>query len=474
MERSPNANILIVSHVSEIIEQDATKLSNYISKNIIGIYSAELKRREKRRICVASINSIYRRAKEFTKYDYIIIDEAHMIPPDGEGMYQTLLKHVDAPVVGLTATPFRLGHGYITDGHIFDKIVYDIDILYLIKEGYLSPVTSKQTDYQMDVTGVAEVAGDYNKYQLSKKIDKFTVTNKIVKELYKYRDLRKSWLIFAIDIEHAEHINQQLCDIGIRSAAIHSKLDVDRGTLIELFRAGLIQVLVSVETLTTGFDVPQVDMIVLMRPTQSAVLHIQMIGRGMRIFPGKRNCLVLDFAGNTKRLGPINAPYIRPKGERRKKGDANIERAKTCPVCKELLPLGTRVCECGHEFRTNTLDRNASKLDVIQEIKKKKPNKYKVQGVYYTKHQKAGKPSSLKVTYTCGLRKFHEWVGLEHSGFPRRKAESWWGYRAGSATPRTVEDALKRVGEIHTPLEIYVDETSKFPAIVRYTFEFER
>lgn len=477
LSKKPTAKILVLAHVQEILEQNKEKLVKYLPNVEVGLYSASLKSRTVKQITVASINSAYKQYKLFSNFDYVIVDEAHRIPPTGEGMYRRLLdKMAFATLLGLTATPYRMGHGYITDGKLFTKIVYEVDMLRLIKEGYLSNVIAPPVEYEMDTSDIAIVGGDFSKKELSKKFDIDTITRRIVDEIITYKDTRKSWLIFAIDIEHAENINAILCEKGIRSAAIHSKLDVARSDIIDLFREGLIQALVSVETLTTGFDVPRVDLIAILRSTDSPTLHVQIIGRGMRVFPGKENCLILDFAGNIKNLGPINDPYIRKSGERRStKEEALKQKIKTCPSCKKTIVLQSKVCECGYEFKSNVvkLTPQVSHEEILSRsfLERFKPREYTVTRVRYELHEKQGKASSLKVTYYCGLRSFKEWVALEHQGYPRRRAEDWWRYRAKTVPPISIVEALQRTDELSKPTKIYVDEKGKYPNIVRYKFD---
>jgi len=474
-ERDSRAKILIISHVKEILTQDYKQLKQFVDPDSIGLYSSGLKSFERKKYTIASIQTIYKLGTTFRDYRYIIVDEAHLIPAKGEGRYKTFFKGMPhAKIIGLTATPFRLGHGYLTDNHLFDKVVYNADLVKLIEQGYLTKLITKEPNFEMPVENLKVIAGDYSKNSLSTELDRTEITKQILNELVKYRYVRKKWLIFAIDIEHAENINTLLCEMGIRSAAIHSNLDFDRTVLINLYKDNHLQALVSVETLTTGFDVPSVDLVALMRPTQSPVLHVQMIGRGMRICEGKESCLVLDFAGNTKRLGPINDVYVAVKGDKKGKGGAGF--TKTCPDCQEIVHVVTKECpSCGHIFKfKQALASTADVVEVIKTNKLKLPNKFIVNDIKYSKHVKIGGAVSLKVSYRCGLRTFSEWVGLEHTGYPRVRAESWWKYRAGTNPPDSVQEALQRVGELHTPEAIYVSETSKYPEIVRYEFSFNR
>ena len=472
---NPDARVLIISHVKEILAQNAEKLKLYVDPKKVGVYSSGLQMKQLYYYCVAGIQSIYKKPELFKKYDIIIVDEAHMIPPSGEGRYQTFFKALpNARVIGLTATPFRTGHGHLTDDHLFTEVIYEADIVKLIEEGYLADLSTKQPRYMMDTTGIKVVAGDFSKRELAMKLDKKDVTSKVLHELVtKYKDTRKSWLIFAIDIDHAININKKLRELGVASAAIHSKMEDDRAQYTELFKSGALQALVSIETLTTGFDAPNVDLIALMRPTQSPVLHVQMLGRGMRIAPDKQDCLVLDFAGNTARLGPINDIAI----ERKKKGQGKrvAPLTKACPSCQEIVAVQTVKCKsCGHifTFKEDKLSDDADETPVINKGPKNKINiqSFNVTAIEYYKHLKVGKRPTLKVTYRCGLRFFNEWIALEHEGYPKVKAKHWWEYRSKAPVPATVDEALELKDTLRKPSVIYVSKSSVYPEIIRYEF----
>ena len=477
-KKYPSVNILVVSHTKEILVQDARAIRKFVPHSNVGIYSSGLKRRQHRKYTVAGIQSIWRRADEFKNYQLIIVDEAHLIPAEGEGRYRTFLGAMpDAKVLGLTATPYRLGHGYITDGHIFDKIVYHADMVELIEDGYLANLSTKDPGYTMDTSDVTVVAGEFNNKQLSAKLDNRDITNTILDNVVTYKDKRRKWLIFAIDIDHAENIAEELTKRGIKCAAVHSKLDFDRKYLLDLFRHGFIQALVNVETLTTGFDVPDIDMIVLMRPTHSPVLHSQMNGRGMRVAEGKKDCLVLDFAGNIARLGPINDPIIpqRSNGRKKKKEGNGNPLTKVCPDCQEIVAIKTEICPaCDYKFpKLVKLQTRADSGDIISKDNSvvSKIITMPVDSVTYALHKKAGKKPSLKVTYRHGLRIVNVWQAFEHTGYARYKAMAWWKQHALSEPPDTVIEALTRKHELAIPSEIMVDTSGKYQQILRYVFK---
>lgn len=468
----PEQSILIITHTKEIILQDYAKLCEYLPPEKVGKYSTGLRSYDIRQFTVASIQTIYKKPLLFKHFNFIIVDEAHLIPPEGEGRYRTFFEAMPkVPILGLTATPFRRAHGLLTEDHIFDRIIYDIEIQYLIDAGFLAPLRAKETSHTFNVKNLPVLAGDYSKADLSRRFDRDDVTGKIIEYLQAYKDKRKHWLVFAIDIEHCEHIAEALMQVGIPAAAVHSKLPIDRAELLDLFMSGALQALVAVETLTTGFDAPMVDMIAMLRPTASPVLHVQMLGRGMRTAENKKDCLVLDFAGNTQRLGPVDAVQI-PK--KRKKGDKKGKSegfTRTCPKCSEICHISRKECTaCGYVFPVKAALSQAPVGAAVLKAQNK-PVEVKVSAIRYSKHHKVGKPPSLKVSYMCGLLVYNEWIAFEHQGYPKHRAEVWWRNRTDKPVPVTVEEALGNTQLLKEPTHIRVDQLGQYPQIVGYKWD---
>lgn len=472
LSKYADQKILIITHTKEIIAQDAKVLRQYISNDLVGVYSVGLGRKQVKQVTVAGIQSIYQKAYLFQDFNLILVDEAHLIPPKGEGRYLTFLGAFEKiGIIGFTATPFRRKHGMLTENHMFDRIVYNISIQSLINQGYLVPLSTKATKYKMDRTGLKVIAEDYSIKDLSNRFDRDSITKAIIDEVEPLKDTKKAWLVFAIDIEHCENIAAELNKRGIIAAYVHSKLDIDRKILIDMFNEGHIQALVAVETLTTGFDAPGIDLIVLLRATKSPVLYVQMLGRGMRTAPNKESCLVLDFAGNVEFFGPVDDIAIRVA----KSKGFGLPKApmKTCPECDELVHISKKVCpSCGYEWPKEVkLNLEATQAAILKSQKEVKSQDINVTEVYFHKHKKTGGIPSLRVTYRHGFfQTFSEWVTFEHAGKPRRMAEKWWKIMTvnSSPVPGTVDEALQRLNEIHRPVRIRVDLTGRFPRIIAH------
>jgi DNA repair protein RadD len=232
--------------------------------------------------------------------------------------------------------------------------------------------------------------------------------------------------------------------------------------------------------LSEGFDAPHVDCVVLLRPTRSAGLCYQQVGRALRLAPGKTDCLVLDFAGNIAEHGPIDT--IRPR-RARAAGQPVTEGAPTrmCPECQEIVLASLRECPaCGHAWPAPEPKHADTPSGIPVLSTWRAPERFRVERVAYVLHHKPGKPPSLRVDYHCGLRRFSEWTCFEHGGYARARAERWWARRCppgergeGPAPPGLPADtaaalALARAGALLAPATILVNLSGKYPEITRH------
>jgi len=484
IESYPGTRVMMLTHVKELIEQNLKALLNIWPTAPAGVYSAGIGRREHREpVTYAGIQSVYRKPEMFGHIDLILVDEAHLVSTKGTTMYRKFiaaLREVNPhlKVIGFTATAFRLGQGMLTDDEgLFDDICFDLTerdaFNWLIAEGWICPLIPKHTKEQLDVTGVRLSGGDYIQKDLQEHVDQDTTTIAALSEAVTIASERKHWLVFASGIEHAEHITAHLTDtFGMKATVVHSKLDTaERDQRLRDFKAGRIQVMVNNNILTHGFDYPDIDCIVMLRPTASPGLWVQMLGRGTRPADGKDNCLVLDFAGNTKRLGPINDPVMpRKKG----KGPKGIAPVRLCEVCNCYSHASCRFCqnpECGAEFpKAVKIHASASSSELIAgsapEI-----HQYNVSRVIYNIHKKKGKPNSMRVEYYTGLRKFSEFICLDHGGYASRVARQWWELRSPWGVPPDVDAGLKAVNYLKIPKTISVIENKRYPEIAGYEFD---
>ena len=493
-EHWPNQRIMMLTHVKELIEQNAEKLQSIWPTAPLGIYSAGLNSRDMiMPIVFGGVQSVAKAIKRsendintpphmrhFGHRDLILIDECHLLSPNEDTVYQYVIAELlkinpYLKVVGFTATHYRLKQGMLTDEGLFTDICYDVTGIEsfnkLIAEGYLSPLIPKRTLTEIDVSNISITGGDFNGKQLQAAIDKDEITYNAVKEIVEQGYNRNCWLIFASGVDNAEHVAAMLQSFGVAAAAVHSKLsDGENGQRIAAFKSGQLRALVNNNKLTTGFDHPPIDLIGMLRPTMSPGLWVQMLGRGTRPSPdsGKENCLVLDFAGNTRRLGPINDPVKPRKPGKGPAGEAPVHICEKCGVYNHAS--ARHCCNCGTEFFfENKIFATASNTELLRSdlpIVEYFP----VSRVLYNLHEKEGAPPSIKVSYFCGFQMFNEWVCLEHKGMPAKKARDWWRQRHQSEPPDTTHEALRRVSELRVPAKVRVWTNKKYPEVLSYEY----
>lgn len=483
----PGQRVLMLTHVKELVAQNYAELKELWPEAPAGIYSAGLGRKETYfSITFAGIASIIKAVHLLGRIDLVGVDEAHLVNPSAETMYAKLIAALkemnpNVKIFGLTATAYRLGHGRLTDGDgIFTDTCFDITGMQafnrLLEEGYLAPLVPKPTRALLDIDGVGLVGGEFNQTKLQIAVDRDEVTEAAIREAIEMGQDRHHWLIFASGIEHADHICEMLNHMGIPAVCVHSKLpggDDERDANIKAFKAGKVRAVVNNNVLTTGFNYPEIDMIVMLRPTMSTVLWVQMLGRGTRPAPwaGKVNCLVLDFARNSVRLGPINDPVIpRKKGEGG--GTAPI---KECPTCCTYIHASLRFCNhCGHEFVfAHKLETSAASAELIK-VDLPIIEDFKIDHITASIHRKIGSPEMLKVAYYSGISKvFYDYIGVEHKGFAQGKAQTWWRERAPEdlSMPATTREAIQLFDQLRPVTHLRVWVNKKYPEIRAYCFD---
>jgi len=227
LQQWPETRVLMLTHVKELIEQNAEKMRQHWPGAPMGIYSASIGRKDLGEpITFAGIQSVRTKAKQLGHTDLVIIDECHLVNHKDEGGYRMLLEQLKAinpelRVVGLTATPYRLGHGLITDKPaLFDALINPISIEELIYKGYLSTLRSKVTKAKLDVTGVHKRGGEFIESELQAAVDTDDKNQAVVQEVMALAGDRKAWLFFCAGVKHAEHIAEALRQLGVTAACV--------------------------------------------------------------------------------------------------------------------------------------------------------------------------------------------------------------------------------------------------------------
>ena len=490
-ERWPDepTRFLSVTHVRELVRQNSDEMLAAWPNAPIGVYSAGLKRRETQALVTfASIQSIYKRAKELGEIEIVLVDEAHLIPRAAQAMYGRLFAELrkinpHLKIVGFTATPFRLDSGRLDRGEdaMFQGIAYEATILELIEAGYLSRPTSTPATAQIDTRAVGTRGGEFIPGQLEAVAVRPEVVAAVAAEIVANAEGRNGILVFGCGVKHATMLSAALCKRGIPCETIFGDTPlVERDAILERFKRRELRALAGMNVLTTGFNAPHVDLIALARPTKSVGLYIQIVGRGTRLFPGKEDCRILDFGGNIARHGPLDKPKVKPD----KGAPSEAERAmeKICDLCEARNPLAARVCvSCGAAFpeALPMVETKPSALPMFSAPAEPppKPRWLDVRSVRYSEHppKVPGKPPTMRVCYTLGITQINQFLCFEHTGYPRRKAEAWWRKHVDDDVPFSVSHAVEMAREWAVgPSRILVVPNGKFFDVLDTEIEHEQ
>ena len=470
----PDTRICVLAHVKELLEQNAEKILMHWPDAPVSLWCAGLNSKEANNITVASIQSIYKKTHETGPYEVLLVDECHLINPHAESMYKRFISEqmVLNPllkVAGLTATPYRMKTGQLHEGEnaLFDDLVYECKLTPLISEGWLSPIIGKNGAVQANTQDMHIRAGEFKSDEMQDEFQSMVIES--CSDIMKNSQDRKSILIFTAGIDHAYVVYQYIKALDEKVEIVTGETPKkERTETVERFKNCDIRILVNCSVYTTGFDAPNVDCIALLRCTRSPGLYVQMVGRGLRVAPGKKDCLVLDYGGNIRRHGPLeDVTSDRQISEK-------IARSKTCPSCGNEIALAANVCTiCGYQFpqkkREIRHDIEADNADPMS----KQIDTHKVYRVEYSRHRKAGKPDSMRVIYYCNENKlfplsFSEYICLEHGGYAADKARHWAIRRGINPPPDTITESL--LMKYIEPTAITVKKDGKYWAVINYDF----
>lgn len=494
----PNERLLGLTHVKDLISQNMDELLEHWPTAPAGICSAGLSQKDTNLpIIYGGIQTVVNQVERIGHRDLIFIDECHLVGPRAESRYQQVLGQLTAinpklKVIGMSATCFRLGQGHLTEGGIFQDVIYDMTSYEgfnrLLAEGFMVPPVAPTRDRhgkqltQYDLSNVHSDGYKFNERELDAASNQEGLNYKVCEEMCDMAQDRQSWLVACASIDHVEKITAILRQFGIDADCVHSDWKIhkkhgrNKGHNTDRkakWKSGALRVLVSKEMLTTGINNPRCDYIGCLRGLVSSALWVQLLGRGTRpyILGNKSNCLVGDFAGNTKRLGPINDPVLPRKPGKGKPGTVPIKicdscgcynhaRATICDGCGAVFPISSRLVEYASEVE---LVRTTE--PIIQT--------HEVHHVIYYPHVKADKPMCMKVAYHVGnqgLQKFDEWIHIEGKSLAHKKAIDWWRLRTNTALPPSTELALEYARMLRIPRFIRVQTNSKYPEIVGVEF----
>ena len=337
------ANVLILVHRKELIDQAGDKLTKANVK--YGIIAAGHKE-SKCNVQVASVQSLINRLNNPEQFDLIIIDEAHHAVASSWQkifeFYKTALK------LGVTATPMRMtGAGL---GEIFDKLIVGSTIPELVDKGYLAKHEVYAPPNKLNLDKIRTIRGDFNKKEVEDELDKVDIVGDAV-ENYRKLGQNKPAIAFCISVKHGQYVTNKFKEAGYTAELITGSMKSDdRKTLVDNFKNGKVQILVSIDVVSEGFDVENCSVAILLRPTQSEGLYIQQVGRVLRPEPNKI-AIVLDHVGNTKRHGfvdDIRDFDLHQKAKSKRKGEI-APAVQTCEQCFAVFKPQPICPVCGHE-----------------------------------------------------------------------------------------------------------------------------
>ncbi len=479
----PETRVLMLTHQKELIEQNAEKMRLHWPGAPMGIYSASVgKRQLGEPITFAGIQSVRTKADLIGHVDLCIIDEAHTVSHKEEGGYRTLLDELKTinpalRVIGLTASPYRLGHGLITEKPaLFDALIEPVSIEELIYKGFLATLRSKVTKAKLDTSGVHKRGGEFIESELQAAVDTADNNQKVVREVIRLSEERKAWLFFCAGVQHAQHIAEVLREHDVAAECVTGETPKkERERILDDFKAGRLKAIVNVSVLSTGFDYPDIDLIAMLRPTMSPGLYVQMAGRGMRVKSHTDHCLVLDFAGVVATHGPITA--VQPP---KKAGEGNGEApVKVCDACGELCAISVVQCPaCGSEFPKPERKKLELRQDDIMGLE---GQDMEVTSWHWRKHiSRASGKQMLSCTYYGSLsdKPITEYLPVFHHGYAGQRAieqlllmakhsGATLNYQTTMDEDKGLEYLALSMSNSSPPVQIEFKQDGKFHRVVR-------
>ncbi len=494
----PGGRVLILVDREILVTQLRDSLSKFYPNIQVGIVCAGASNSKDctKQVTVASRQTLVNHFHEMPPVQLLIADEAHLLkPPRAEqqpDQYASIINRMTEynpkmRIFGCSATPYRLANGFIygkahhPDDHpYFSGLTAKITFKELTEAGYLAPLVGEIQESNIDLSNVTTIAGEYNLGQLSDVMAQHVDT--VAEAINNYAPDRKRIMVFCVDIAHAEKVAEMTGGF-----AFHSKLPkIARYAALQGFETGKIRVMCSVATLTTGFDNPKVDCIVMARPTKSPALHIQMIGRGLRTSEGKENCLLIDLTNNTKDHLPTNDldnVFVNIPSGRGGDGEAPFK------ICPGIMPDGSQCLtelhpklvfcpECGFHFEQLVAEVLPDLKSVLfNNLEPEPPEALYIREIQYLLYQSKKEKWMMKVVYDVGTdfmpRQVNEFIMFPdfYSGFPVTKSRDWWESRTTEPFPETAEEAEFLSGSLEEPTQILVERDGHWDRITQHIFD---
>ena len=453
LQKAPGLRILIIVHQGHLLIQNEQKILAMRPDTQTGVFCANEGRKEwYAQIVLASRDSLGRNPGVCGKFSLCIVDEAHVVDLGTEKkptQYGKIFGAQDDPmVIGLTGTPWRLGNGLIYgEGKFFQKKSYDIKMSLLIERGYLCDYIFPDHDVkEIDASQLqVQSTGDYSSSDLNKISTPEGIVEKCIDNWEKHASDRRCTIFFCCSKEHGKLVAKSLRDRIGEEAVVYVDGDLNKKNrkqkLAEIVE-GKYRCIVNIGVLTTGFDAPIIDCVAWLRATDSVSLFVQMGGRGLRTYPGKENCLMLDMAGNFEKFASLENPYVPEKKNKKIEGEIKkIQRQgaaqKECPSCLSLVPSAASICDtCGHIF-FNHETGYYSLVPVIYEVQR-----FTIE----TRSTKRGDEAKVVKYWTNLYHYFQQWLMIERADtkYGRKGLKLYRQLNSGQFVPKKIKVTNKK------------------------------
>lgn len=437
--------VLVLADRSKLIKQNFAKFAN---PENVGIVSAGLGGADYNKpIVIGGIQTIYNKHNQLGEVDWILGDECHGIGNNfaSDGRYHQLIRaYPNARIIGYSATPYTLAEGALNWGHIIHEITYQ----QLLDDGFCTPLTNK-VGAEPDLSSVEHTGKEYNLKSLGNYMRQSDLIESAAQKTIAYirSTNRKKTLGFCVDVEHAFAMAMALKQYGANVDIVHGGMEEATKTMhYEWFERGDTEILLNVELLTKGADFPCIDCIVNYRPTESMALWFQILGRGIRLFAGKTECLLLDFTGNLRKFGTLGNPIWKYYGSEKKKvGKAQ----KICPSCEESINIGRTQCSaCDYIFLKTDIEKelkHEAEADIKSDMSKPMSAErfYTVRHIEYSEHASLKGNASLRVQYFSGRFSVSEYIPFGSvAPWAKKRCMEFIKYRS-DLLPESIKEALE-------------------------------
>ncbi len=487
----PRSNYLVVMHKKLLVTQFLEAFSKFTDINPadIGVCCAGLHSRNlSKRITISTIQTIHRNRDAIKKQTMILVDECHRAEfTNKKTRYAQLLEAIrgKAPqsrLLGITATPYRLGAGYCYGTrcrpdikNLFPRVNAAATYEMLKKDGYLVPLVGKiasHSNISEDLAGL-RINGDYNISQAGDVMSREYHIDTAVEAIRDNCPGRDCIVVFCVTIDHCEKVFSALKNSGESVTIIHSQLTpLEQHGNMESWREGKARIMVSCEILIDGFDHPPLDCLVMLRPTLSAALYIQSIGRVLRPSEGKSDALLLDLTDNVSRFGTdldnvrVTIPKAAEEIVKKEK-----ELIKICPACQAEVSIYRRDCDCGYEWTAEEIQIATAVPELTDVIfEKEPPLVVKCNSAEPSIHEsrKTKKQlGKLSITYGESYQAVSVYFCLAdyYSGYAVTMSKKRWQDVSNSTFPTTVDEFM--TCDFILPESLELDLNGKFPDIVK-------